>query len=130
MREQLSLTGEMEYDIEALQQKFSSIFAETTSLPPSQTSDHQIPLQPNTGPISVRPYRYGHIQKDEIERLVAEILSAGIIRPSSSPFSSPVLLVRKKDGSWRLCVDNDELNRVTIPDKFPILLIQELLDEL
>ncbi|XP_058733853.1 uncharacterized protein LOC131605523 [Vicia villosa] len=117
-------------EIAALIKSYPTVFQAPHGLPPSRPHDHHIPLNPNTPPINVRPYRYPHSQKEAMTTLIHEMLCDGIIKPSTSPFSSPVLLVRKKDGSWRFCVDYRALNAVTIRDRFPIPTIDELFDEL
>ena len=99
-------------------------------LPPPRALDHRIHLLPNTPSIAVRPYRYAQLLKDEIEAQCQAMLEQGIIRASTSTFSSPVLLVRKRDGSWRFCVDYRALNSKTFRDKFPVPVMEELLDEL
>lgn len=118
------------HDMSDLLQEFDNIFGATTGLPPEREHDHRIPIIPGATPANVRPYRYPHLQKAEISRMVREMLDEGIIRPSRSPFSSPVLLVRKKDGTWRFCIDYRQLNETTVKHKYPIPVIDELLDEL
>ena len=112
-------------------QEFQDIFEEPKALPPFRKNhDHKIPLLEGSNPINQRPYRYAVYQKNEIDKLVQELLDAGTIQPSSSSYASPVVLVKKKDGSWRLCVDYRGLNGMTVKDRFPIPLIADLMDEL
>jgi hypothetical protein len=79
-----------------------------------------------------KPYHYSPHHKTEIEQQVQELLQSGFITHSKSPFASPVLLVKKKDGTWRLCVDYRKLNlnALTIKNRFPMPIIEEILDEL
>ncbi|GKC60648.1 hypothetical protein Tco_1088246, partial [Tanacetum coccineum] len=84
---------------------YKSVFEVPKDFPPKRSHDHTIPLIPNTLPISIRPYRHPPSQKDAVELMVKELLESGVIRNSQSPFSSPIIMVKKKDGSWRMCVD-------------------------
>jgi hypothetical protein len=115
--------------IQCLLREFQHLLEEPESIPPSRDCDYKIPLKEGQSSVNVRPYRYAHCQKNEIERQVTEMLNTGLIRPSTSPFSSPILLVKKKDGSWRFCTDYRALNPVTIKDRFPIPTVDDMLDE-
>ena len=116
--------------LEALLASFGGLFAAPMGLPPKRAHDHRILLKPDASPVAVRPYRYPAAHKDELERQCNAMIDQGIVRRSDSPFSSPVLLVKKPDGSWRFCVDYRALNALTIKDAFPIPVVEELLDEL
>ncbi|XP_038979199.1 uncharacterized protein LOC120109538 [Phoenix dactylifera] len=116
--------------IRSLLEAHHDVMKVPTSLPPPRSFDHPIRLKNEATPVNVPPYRYAHFQKEEIERQVEEMLKQGLIRHSTSPFSSPVLLVKKKDGTWRFCTDYRALNEATIKDRFPIPTVDEMLDEL
>jgi len=116
--------------VAALIVEFQDLFQAPSGLPPRRPQDHRIPLVEGARSVSARPYRYTPQQKDEIQRQIKEMLSQGFIRLSTSPFASPVLLVRKKDGSRRFCIDYRMLNAITVKNKYPMPIVDELLDEL
>ncbi|CAN6677986.1 unnamed protein product [Malus baccata var. baccata] len=103
--------------LHALLADFESLFVLPSQLPPSRSHDHHIPLLACAKPPNIRPYHYGPLAKNEIERVVKDLLDAGFIRHSHSPFSFLVLLVRKKEGTWRMCIDYRELNALIINKK-------------
>eukprot|EP00253_Pinus_taeda_P012985 PITA_12985 len=97
-----------------------SVFDKPQGLPPSRGEhDHSITLVPGYQP-----------PNNKIEKIIKELLEAGVIRPNISPYSSPVVMVLKKDGEWHMCPDFRALNKFTVKDKFPIPVIDDLLDEL
>jgi hypothetical protein len=110
--------------------EYSDLFQTPASLPPSRIFDHIISLNPRTMSVNCKPYRYSPKQKDEIEKQVTAMIKAGTMVPSVSPFASHVLLVKKKDDTWRFCIDYRKLNANTIKNKFPIPIIDEFLDDI
>ena len=106
--------SELRSEVQQLLQDFDDVFLEPKALPPHHVLDHEIHLLPNSIPINVKPYRYPHFQKEEIEKQEADILETCIIRPSTSPFSSPIFLGKKKDGTWRFCIDYRGLNNIIV----------------
>jgi hypothetical protein len=99
-------------------------------LPPERPTDHSIPLEPGHTPPCKAPYRLSQPEQAELQRQVADLLERRLIRPSASPYGAPVLFVRKKDGTLRMCIDYRALNRITVKDKSPLPRIDDLLDHL
>jgi hypothetical protein len=118
------------HEVQQLLLQYAGVFATQVSYPPPRSCTHTIPLIPRARPISIRPYHYAPALKDEIECQVQEMLQAGLIQPSNSSFSSLVLLVKKKDKSYRFCVDYRHLNAIIVKGQFPVPIVDELLDEL
>ena len=99
-------------------------------LPPEQEIDFPIDLVPGTAPISLPPYRMAPAELKELKTQLQELVDRGFIRPSVSPWGAPVLFVKKNDGTWRLCIDYRQLNKVTIRNKYPLPRIDDLFDHL
>ncbi|KAI5078176.1 hypothetical protein GOP47_0008000 [Adiantum capillus-veneris] len=99
-------------------------------LPPQRPEDHTIDLIPGNSPPNKPPYRVSASQQTKIFQKVNDLLEKGLIRPSSSPYCSLVLLVQKKDGSFRMCIDYCSLNKITVKHRFPIPRIDDILDKL
>jgi hypothetical protein len=113
-----------------LMAEFADVFAELPGLPPDREVEFVIHVFPGTAPISKAPYRMAPVELLELKQQVQDLLDRGLVRPSTSPWGAPVLLVKKKDGGLRLYVDYRELNRVTIKNKYPLPRIDDLFDQL
>ncbi|KAL0537361.1 hypothetical protein IC582_026339 [Cucumis melo] len=103
---------------------------ELPGLPPHREVEFAIELEPGTVPISRAPYRMAPAELKELKVQLQELLDKGFIRPSVSPWGTPVLFVKKKDGSMRLCIDYRELNKVTVKNRYPLPRIDDLFDQL
>ena len=109
--------------------EFPNVFPDDLpGMPPERDIEFSIDLLPGTAPIAKRPYRMAPIEHEEVKKTIDELLAKGYIRRSFSPWAFPLLLVDKKDGSKRMCVDYRELNAVTIKNKHPLPRIEDLFD--
>ena len=99
-------------------------------LPPHRQVEFGIDLTPGAAPIARAPYRLAPPKMQELSSQLQELLEKGFIRPSSFPWGAPILFVKKKDGSLRMCIDYRELNKVTIKNRYPLPRIDDLFDQL
>ncbi|KAJ9566947.1 hypothetical protein OSB04_002913 [Centaurea solstitialis] len=110
---------------------FPEVFPEELpGLPPHRQVEFHIDLVPGAAPIAKSPYRLAPSEMQELSNQLQELLDKGFIRPSSSPWGAPVLFVKKKDGSFRMCIDYRELNKLTIKNRYPLPRIDDLFDQL
>nr|GEW64485.1 putative reverse transcriptase domain-containing protein [Tanacetum cinerariifolium] len=102
-------------------QNFLEVFPEDLSgLPPTRPAEFQIDLVPGAAPVARAPYRLAPFEMKELAEQLKELSDKGFIRPSSSPWGAPILFVKKKDGSFRMCIDYRELNKQTVPGAAPV----------
>ena len=123
--------GKITADVILVVCDFPDVFPEELpGLPPPREIEFTIEVYPGTEPISIAPYRMAPLELKELRKQLDELLSIGFIRPSTSPWGAPVLFVKKKDNTLRLCIDYRKLNRVTIKNKYPLPRIDDLFDQL
>ncbi|GKA80848.1 putative reverse transcriptase domain-containing protein [Tanacetum coccineum] len=99
-------------------------------IPPVRQVEFQIDLIPGAAPVDRTPYRLAPSEMQELSNQLQELTDRGFIRPSTSPCGAPVLYVKKKDGSFRICIDYQELNKLTIKNRYPLPGIDDLFDQL
>ncbi|GKB93171.1 putative reverse transcriptase domain-containing protein [Tanacetum coccineum] len=110
---------------------FPEVFPKDLSgLPPTRQVEFQIDLVPGAAPVARAPYRLAPSEMKELSEQLKELSDKGFIRPSSSPWGAPVLFVKKKDGSFRMCIDYRELNKLTVKNRYPLPRIDDLFDQL
>ncbi|GKA14913.1 putative reverse transcriptase domain-containing protein [Tanacetum coccineum] len=99
-------------------------------LPPTRQVEFQIDLMPGAAPVAQAPYRLAPSEMKELSEQLKQLSDKGFIRPSSSPWEAPILFVKKKDGSFRMCIDYRELNKLTVKNRYPLPRIDDLFDQL
>ncbi|GJR36095.1 putative reverse transcriptase domain-containing protein [Tanacetum coccineum] len=110
---------------------FPEVFPEDLpGIPPARQVEFQIDLVPGAAPVARAPYRLAPSEMKELAEQLQELSDKGFIRPSSSPWGAPVLFVKKKDGSFRMCIDYRELNKLTVKNRYPLPRIDDLFDQL
>ncbi|GKD11261.1 putative reverse transcriptase domain-containing protein, partial [Tanacetum coccineum] len=107
-----------------------SFISTMPGLPPARPVEFQIDLIPGATPIAQAPYRLALSEMKELSEQLQELSEKGFIRPSSSPWGAPVLFVKKKDGSFRMCINCRELNKLTVKNRYPFPSIDDLFDQL
>ncbi|KAI3685705.1 hypothetical protein L6452_34962 [Arctium lappa] len=111
--------------------EFPEVFPDNLlGLPLDRQVEFRIDLIPGAAPIARAPYRLAPSEMQEMMDQLQELLEKGFIRPSSSPWGAPVLFVKKKDGTMRMCIDYRELNKATVKNKYPLPRIDDLFDQL
>ncbi|MCQ7285331.1 reverse transcriptase domain-containing protein, partial [Salmonella enterica] len=111
--------------------EYPEVFPEDLpGLPPQRQVEFRIDLVPGAAPVAKAPYRLAPSEMQELSTQLQELLDKGFIRPSFSPWGAPVLFVKKKDGSFRMCIDYRELNKLTIKNRYPLPRIDDLFDQL
>ena len=112
-------------------EEYANVFPnEIPELPPSRDVDFTIDFIPGASPVSMAPYRMAPAELSKLKKQIEDLLEKKLIRPSASPWGAPMLLVKKKDGSSRLCVDYRQLNKLNIKNKYPLSRIDDFLDQL
>ncbi|GJV34268.1 putative nucleotidyltransferase, ribonuclease H [Tanacetum coccineum] len=110
---------------------FPEVFPEDLpGLPPTRQVEFHIELIPGAAPVARAPYRLAPAEMKELAEQLKELSDKGFIRPSSSPWGAPILFVKKKDGSFRMCIDYRELNKLTVKNRYPLPRIDDLFDQL
>ncbi|GKA10586.1 putative reverse transcriptase domain-containing protein [Tanacetum coccineum] len=124
-------SGEKRLEDVPIVRDFPEVFPEELSgLPPTRQVEFQIDLMPGAAPVARAPYRLAPSEMKELSEQLQELSDKGFIRPSSSPWGAPVLFVKKKDGSFRMCIDYQELNKLTVKNRYPLPRIDDLFDQL
>ena len=126
-----AVEGGQSPQIKSLLEEFSDVFQELPDgLPPKRAVEHTIPLKPGAVPSSRPVYRMSEAELKELKSQLDTLIAKGFIQPSTSPYGAPILFVKKKDGTMRMCVDYRALNQSTVKNSYALPRIDELLDRL